>query len=100
MQIVWSSSRGSRRIDHVGSAHTVTEVEALKAAGRQRINAGQGELDLGIAVPDAVLDGRPLQTVATRAGLLVDAIVDVYAHLGLAGAVDVEVFVQPVAALT
>ena len=48
VQIVWSSRRGSRQIEHLGSAHDDAELEALKAAARQRIAAGQGELDLGL----------------------------------------------------
>ena len=44
VQIVWSSRRGSRNIEHVGSAHDETEVDALKAAARQRIDAGPGRV--------------------------------------------------------
>jgi hypothetical protein len=42
VQIVWSSRRGSRNIEHVGSAHDDAQVEALKAAAGQRILQGQG----------------------------------------------------------
>jgi hypothetical protein len=41
VQVVWSSRRGSRNIEHVGSAHDDAELEALKAAARQRLAAGQ-----------------------------------------------------------
>ena len=34
VQIVWSSRRGSREIEHLGSAHDEAELEALKAAAR------------------------------------------------------------------
>jgi hypothetical protein len=47
VQIVHSSRHGSRDIEHRGSAHDDVEVELLKAAGRQRLAAGQGELDPG-----------------------------------------------------
>jgi hypothetical protein len=40
VQIVWSSRRGSRNIEHLGSAHDDAELEALKAAARQRLAAG------------------------------------------------------------
>jgi hypothetical protein len=50
VQIVYSSHRGSRELEHLGSAHSRAEVELLKAAARQRLAAGQGELDLGLAV--------------------------------------------------
>jgi hypothetical protein len=39
---------GSRDVEHIGSAHTVAEVELLKAAARQWLAAGQGVLDLGL----------------------------------------------------
>ena len=48
VQIVYSSRRGSRDIEHIGSAHDDAELELLKAAARQRLAAGQGELDLGL----------------------------------------------------
>ena len=48
VQIVYSSRRRSRDIQHVGSAHDDVELELLRAAGRQRLGAGQGELDLGL----------------------------------------------------
>ena len=54
VQIVWSFRRGSRKIEHIGSAHDDAELEALKAAGRQRLAAGQLELDLSMGRP-----GRP-----------------------------------------
>jgi hypothetical protein len=44
VQIVWSSRRGSRNIEHIGSAHDDAELEALKAAAGQRLAAGQMEL--------------------------------------------------------
>jgi len=41
VQIVNSSRRGSRDIEHLGSAHDAHELAALKAAARQRIVAGR-----------------------------------------------------------
>jgi hypothetical protein len=32
VQVVWSSRRGSRQIEHLGSAHDEAELEARKAA--------------------------------------------------------------------
>ncbi len=40
---------GARRVEHLGSAHDDQELEALKAAARQRLAGGQGELGLGLA---------------------------------------------------
>jgi len=47
VQIVHSSRRGSRDVEHIGSAHDV-ELEVLKVAARQRLAPGQGELDLAL----------------------------------------------------
>jgi hypothetical protein len=54
VQIVWSSRRGSRRIEHLGSAHDDAELEALKAAAAQRLAEGQQVLDLVWLTPVAV----------------------------------------------
>jgi hypothetical protein len=82
VQIVYSSRRGSREIDHLGSAHSDAEVEMLKAAARQRLAAGQGELDLGLQ-PDADGGGGPLPITSSRMGHLWDALTRAYAVLGL-----------------
>ena len=46
VQVVWSNKRGSKQMDHIGSAHTAEDVEILKSVARQRMTAGQDELDL------------------------------------------------------
>jgi hypothetical protein len=76
------SRRGSREIDHLGSAHDDAEVELLKAAARQRLAAGQDELDLGLQ-PDAGAGGGPLPITSSRMGHLWDALACSYAVLGL-----------------
>jgi hypothetical protein len=80
VQIVHSSRRGSRDIEHIGSAHDEAELELLKAAARQRIAAGQGELDLGL---DTGAPGGPLPIVASRMGVLLDALARAWRVLGL-----------------
>jgi hypothetical protein len=70
-QIVWSSRRGSRSIEHIGSPHDGDELEAPKAAARERLAAGQTELDLGMDEPGP---GAPLPIASTRMGHLVDAV--------------------------
>jgi hypothetical protein len=52
VQVVWSSRRGSWKIEHLGSAHDEAALEALKAAVQQRTAAGQPELDLGLEPTD------------------------------------------------
>jgi hypothetical protein len=48
VQVVWSWRRGSRSIEHIGSAHDEAELAALKSAAATRLAAGQTELDLGL----------------------------------------------------
>ena len=83
VQIVWSYHRGSRKIEHFGSAHDQAELELLKAAARQRLAAGQGELDLGLDVAAA---GGPLPITASRMGCLLDALERGYEVLGFGAA--------------
>ena len=45
MQVVWSWRKGSRSIEHLGSAHDEVELAALKNAAAERLAAGQTELD-------------------------------------------------------
>lgn len=47
VQVVWSNRRGKKDMDHIGSAHTPEDLEVLKTIARQRMTAGQDELDLG-----------------------------------------------------
>lgn len=80
VQIVYSRRKGSRRIEHVGSAHDDAELEMLKAVARQRISAGQGALDLGLDA--AVEAGGPLPITASRMAHLSDALSCAYDALG------------------
>jgi hypothetical protein len=80
VQIVWSTRRGSRQIEHLGSARDDAEVEALKAAARQRLADGQGALDLGLNT--AGVDGEPLEILASKSSHLWDALCRAYRVLG------------------
>jgi hypothetical protein len=80
VQVVWSSRRGSRSIEHIGSAHDEAELEALRAAAGQRIVAGQLELDLGL---EAAGRSGPLPITSSRMGHLLDALGHGYRLLGL-----------------
>ena len=44
VQIVLSCHRGSRDIEHIGSAHDDADLEIFKAAARQRLVAGRARL--------------------------------------------------------
>jgi hypothetical protein len=79
VQIVYSSHRGSREIEHIGSAHDDAELELLRAVARQRLAAGQGELELDL---DTAAAGGPLPITASRMGCLLDALEHAYRVLG------------------
>ena len=87
VQIVYSMRRGSRRIEHLGSGHDEAEVEALKAAARQRLAEGQAVLDLEV---DGAGSAAPARIVSSRAGHLWDALVRAYDALGFGGATEAD----------
>jgi hypothetical protein len=96
VQIVYSYHRGSRQIEHLGSAHDPAQLELLKAAARQKLVAGQGELDLGL---DTGAPGGPLPITSSQMGCLLDALHHAYRVLGFDLAADGdEVFRDLVAA--
>ena len=93
VQIVHSSRRGSRDIEHIGSGHDDVEVELLKAVARQRLAAGQDELDLGLnrttRRSGEALAPRPrarLPITSTRMAHLWDGLAHAYDVLGFAAA--------------
>lgn len=85
VQIVHSQRRGSRDIEHIGSAHTDAGLELLKAVARQRLAAGQGELDLRLPVSPAN-QGAALPITSSRMGHLLDALSRGYEVLGFGAA--------------
>lgn len=57
VQVVWSSRRGARRIEHLGSAHDEAQVAALTAIAEQRMAAaGRNRCRFGL-LPD--VDASP-----------------------------------------
>ena len=83
VQIVYSKRRGSRRMEHVGSAHDERELEALKAAAVQRLAGGQHELELDLDTGEQLAGGPgQLPIVASRMGHLWDALCRAYQLLG------------------
>lgn len=91
VQVVWSSKKGSRDIEHIGSGHNETEVAVLKAAAYRRI-AGAGQEQLPLSV-DHGLDtdagaggssglGSGLTVASMRMGPLIQALTAIYRSLG------------------
>jgi hypothetical protein len=79
VQIVWSWRRGSRSIEHIGSAHDAVELAALKTAAAARLAAGQTELDLGLS--GGVQPGA-LPIISSRMSHLWSALCAAYRALG------------------
>jgi hypothetical protein len=82
VQVVYLSRRGSRDIEHLGSVHDEAELEALKAAARQQMMAGQ--LELGLGMETGGQGGGPLPITSSRMGYLLDALQRAYQVLELA----------------
>lgn len=80
VQIVWKYHRGSRQIEHIGSAHDQAEVELLRAAAVQRIAEGQDELPFQV---QAKAEPLALEAVDTPMGWLLDGIGCAFRRLGL-----------------
>jgi hypothetical protein len=83
VQIVWSWRKGSRSIEHLGSAHDDVELAALKAAAAERLAAGQTELDLGIS---GGLEPGTLPIVSSKMTHLWEALCAAYRILGFESA--------------
>jgi hypothetical protein len=79
VQVMWSSRRGPREIEHIGSAHDEAELEALKAAARQRVAVRQLEFALGM---DGLGPAGPLSAASPGWGYLLDALERAYRVLG------------------
>ena len=87
VQIVHGSRRGSRDIEHLGSAHDEAELETLKAAASQRLAGGQAELELGLnadafGAVGAAGSGDPLRIESSRMGHLWDGLSAAFDALG------------------
>jgi hypothetical protein len=57
VQVVHSSRRGSRYIEHIWSANDETVLAVLKAVARQRVAVGQDALDLGLEPTELARQG-------------------------------------------
>ena len=90
VQIVHSSRRGSRDIEHVGSAMPALSWRVLKAVAAAA-GAGQAELDLGLEATEPTRRGERwgrCRSTSSRMGLLLDAVEHGYRVLGIEQATD------------
>src|ERR1700739_4604646 len=83
VQIVWSWRKGSRSIEHLGSARDDVELAALKAAAAERLAGGQTELFLGIS---GSLEPGTLPILSSQMSHLWDALCAAYRILGFESA--------------
>ncbi len=83
VQIVWSWRKGSRSIEHIGSAHDEVQLGALKTAAAARLAAGQTELDLGLS---GGVEPGTLPITSSRMSHLWDALCTAYRVLGFESA--------------
>jgi hypothetical protein len=94
VQIVHANRRGSRAIEHIGSAHSPGEVEVLKTVAWQRLHANQDPLDF----EDGQLGEDEAPILASQARHLWETLSTAYRALGLDRACPDEVFAQLVLA--
>jgi hypothetical protein len=78
VQIVYSNRRGSREIEHIGSAHSAAEVEILKTVAGQRLHANQDRLDLD----DGRLGDQEAPIVSSQARHLWEVLDTAFQQLG------------------
>ena len=92
MQIVHSSRKGARSIEHIGSAHDDAELAVLKEVARQRLNAGQlsfdlpglnSENDAGSAPHEPAGAGCVAPIASNRMGVLLEALKAAWKAVGL-----------------
>lgn len=92
VQIVHSSRKGARSIEHIGSAHDDAELAVLKEVARQRLNAGQlsfdllglnSENDAGSAPHEPAGAGCVAPIASNRMGVLLEALEAAWKAVGL-----------------
>ncbi len=89
VQIIYSYGGGATSMEHIGSAHSDTELAALKAEVARRLQGDQLELGLDLDVTDISAvrgtgtEEQPWEVTAQRSGYLLDAIGTAYRAIGL-----------------
>ena len=78
VQIVWETHYGKRKMTHIGTASSSTELDLLRVKAKQVILKGQTELDIDPQVPTSCA----LAITSFRLGSLLDALSFVYDRLG------------------
>jgi hypothetical protein len=90
VQISWGKVGGKRKVEYVGSGRTDEEIELLLVEAWERINAGQGVLELGL--DEERRPGEPLEAVGSRMAVLWDSLDAGFGALGFDEAAADDVF--------
>lgn len=94
VQIAVKDGRRDRVLEHLGSAHSPAELQALLQIGRQKLHQGQLSLDLGLE-PNQDPAAATIETKTSQ--LLIEAITTAWERLGFDAVAD-EAFFQLVTA--
>ena len=89
VQVVFSERKGAKRMKHIGSAHSESELALLRAEAQRIVDGDQLAMDFGEATHTPPATGsvsNPLPVVGQRAGYLLDCIDACFNELGLAAA--------------
>lgn len=90
VQVVFSEHRGSKKLEHVGSARDEEQLALLRVKAQQIIDGEQQPLDLGLDLTPVGTGSKqaPVPVTSERAGHLIDAIAGAYTALGFDRATD------------
>ena len=93
VQVVHSETRGSKKLTHIGSAHTAEDLALLRVKAQRLVDGDQMSLDLGVDTTPAGTGTHqaPVPVTSEKAGHLIDAITTAYRQLGFDGSSDLSV---------
>ena len=89
MHVVFSERKSAKRMKHIGSAHSESELALLRAEAQRIVDGDQLAMDFGEVTHTPPATGsvsNPLPVAGQRAGYLLDCIDACFNELGLAAA--------------
>lgn len=90
VQVIYSEHHGTKKMDHIGSAHTPEDLALLKAKAQRLLDGDQISLELDVDTTAAATGSAhaPVPVTSERAGHLIDAITRAYTDLSFDEATD------------
>ena len=90
VQVIHSETGGSKKLTHIGSAHTPQDLALLRVKAQRLVDGDQMSLDLGVDTTPAGTGTpqTPVPVTGEQAGHLVDALHYAYRQLGFDKATD------------